>query len=134
MNTTGGPRRNWTADTLSFNQLLYRLSYRTWWRSWRDSNPRSPPWQGGMITTSLQDLGCGGRTRTCDLWVMSPTSYQLLYSAVSMAEDEGFEPPRRLLDLPVFKTGPFSLTWVIFLFGRPCWAWTNDRPVMSRVL
>ncbi len=26
------------------------------WRSWRDSNPRSPPWQGGMITASLQDL------------------------------------------------------------------------------
>ena len=26
--------------------------------------------------------GCGGRTRTCDLRVMSPTSYQLLYSAI----------------------------------------------------
>ena len=30
-----------------------------------------------------------------------------------MAEKEGFEPPRRLLDLPVFKTGPFSQTWVL---------------------
>ena len=28
--------------------------------------------------------GCGGRTRTCDLRVMSPTSYQLLHSAVSV--------------------------------------------------
>ena len=27
--------------------------------------------------------GCGDRTRTCDLRVMSPTSYQLLYSAIS---------------------------------------------------
>ena len=26
--------------------------------------------------------GCGGRTRTYDLRVMSPTSYQLLYSAI----------------------------------------------------
>ena len=29
--------------------------------------------------------GCGGRTRTYDLRVMSPTSYQLLYSAISSA-------------------------------------------------
>ena len=28
--------------------------------------------------------GCGGRTRTYDLRVMSPTSYQLLYSAIFM--------------------------------------------------
>ena len=26
--------------------------------------------------------GCGGRTRTCDLWVMSPTSCHLLYPAI----------------------------------------------------
>ena len=29
-----------------------------------------------------------------------------------MAEEKGFEPLRRLLDLPVFKTGPFNQTWV----------------------
>ena|GEM_PF-4701284 len=28
-------------------------------------------------------LGSGDRTRTCDLWVMSPTSYQLLHPALS---------------------------------------------------
>ena len=28
--------------------------------------------------------GCGGRTRTYDLRVMSPTSFQLLYSAIWM--------------------------------------------------
>ena len=27
-------------------------------------------------------FGCGGRTRTYDLRVMSPTSFQLLYSAI----------------------------------------------------
>ena len=30
-----------------------------------------------------------------------------------MAEKEGFEPPRQLPDLPVFKTGPFNQTWVL---------------------
>ena len=35
-----------------------------------------------------------------------------------MAENEGFEPPRRFHDLPVFKTGPFSQTWVILLFKQ----------------
>ena len=29
-----------------------------------------------------------------------------------MAEEKGFEPLRRSHDLPVFKTGPFSQTWV----------------------
>ena len=29
--------------------------------------------------------GCGGRTRTYDLRVMSPTSFQLLYSAIFCA-------------------------------------------------
>ena len=30
-----------------------------------------------------------------------------------LAEEKGFEPLRRFLDLPVFKTGPFSQTWVL---------------------
>ena len=30
-----------------------------------------------------------------------------------MADDEGFEPPRDLRHLLVFKTSPFSQTWVI---------------------
>ena len=34
-----------------------------------------------MSPTSYQN-GCGGLTRTDDLWVMSPTSYQLLHSAM----------------------------------------------------
>ena len=31
---------------------------------------------------SALNFGCGGRTRTCDLRVMSPTSYQLLHPAI----------------------------------------------------
>jgi hypothetical protein len=30
-----------------------------------------------------------------------------------MAEEEGFEPPRALRRLSVFKTDPFSQTWVL---------------------
>ena len=38
---------------------------------------------------------CGGLTRTDDLWVMSPTSYQLLHSAmlILLVGVDGFEPP-----------------------------------------
>ena len=36
-----------------------------------------------------------------------------------MAEEKGFEPLRRLHDLPVFKTGPFNQTWV-FLQNKWC--------------
>jgi hypothetical protein len=31
---------------------------------------------------------------------------------LNMAEEEGFEPPRALTPLSVFKTDPFSRTWV----------------------
>ncbi len=30
----------------------------------------------------LPDISCGGRTRTCDLQVMSLASYQLLHTAI----------------------------------------------------
>ncbi len=53
------------------------------WRSWRELNPRSPLWQRGVLTATLQDLGCGSRTWTYDLQVMSLTSYQLLYPAIN---------------------------------------------------
>ena len=52
---------------------------------------------------------------------MSPTSYQLLHPAMfiyfNMAEEEGFEPPRRFHALSVFKTDPFSRTWVFLHFS-----------------
>ena len=44
---------------------------------------------------TTEPYGCGDRIRTYDLRVMSPTSYQLLYSAIyKMAEEAGFEPAR----------------------------------------
>ena len=49
-------------------------------------------------------------------------------------ENVGFEPTRRFLDLTVFKTVPFSQTWVILhhllLDSRPAWTLldSNQRP------
>ncbi len=66
-------------------------------------------------------------------------------SKSDMAEEEGFEPPRGLTRLSVFKTDPFSQTWVFlrniiscFAYaknsGGPCRTRTYDRTVMSRLL
>ena len=38
----------------------------------------------------LFKLSSGGRTRTCDLRVMSPTSYQLLYPAIALQKYNKF--------------------------------------------
>ena len=58
----GASRQSRTADTWSFNPLLYQLSYRgiikfyiKKWRSRRESNPRSPAWQAGVITATPRD-------------------------------------------------------------------------------
>ena len=52
-----------------------------------------------------------------------------------MEEVEGFEPPRGLTRLSVFKTDPFSQTWVyLHIFNGSCRTRTYDRTVMSRLL
>ena len=100
-----GPRQSRTADTVSFNHVLYQLSYQTLLRSRRESNPRSPPWQGGVITATLRDhFNCGSRTRTYDLRVMSPTSCQLLHPAILL---------RRIRD-----SNP-CVVWPTWRFSRP---------------
>ena len=53
-----------------------------------------------------------------------------------MAEEKGFEPLRRFHDLLVFKTSPFSQTWVFLLQdGASGRTWTgtvfNDRGILS---
>ena len=45
-------------------------------------------------------------------------SRDIIYK-IKVAEEKGFEPLRRLHDLPVFKTGPFNQTWV-FLQKQWC--------------
>ena len=51
--------------------------------SLRESRSPGPENKKSPEILRFQDFyGCGDRTRTCDLRVMSPTSYQLLYSAI----------------------------------------------------
>ena len=70
-----GARRNRTADTRSFNPLLYQLSYRA----------ITVPTGFGPVISSVTGRRdnpytkgpyCGNRIWTYDLRVMSPTSYQ----------------------------------------------------------
>ena len=52
---------------------------------WRrtDSNRRPPACKAGALANwANSPISCGDTTRTCDLQVMSLTSYQLLYSAI----------------------------------------------------
>jgi hypothetical protein len=37
---------------------------------------------------------------------------------IQMEEEEGFEPPRGLTRLSVFKTDPFSQTWVFLRIDK----------------
>ena len=43
-----------------------------------------------------------------------------------MAEEEGFEPPRRFHALSVFKTDPFSQTWVFLRLDMCLFWWTRQ--------
>ena len=57
----------------------------------------------------------------------------------NMAEEEGFEPPRRFHALSVFKTDPFSRTWVFLhfihiLFGSGGGTRTPNLTGMNRTL
>ena len=52
-----------------------------------------------------------------------------------MEEEEGFEPLRGMTRLSVFKTDPFSQTWVLLhIYNGSCRTRTYDRTVMSRLL
>ena len=86
--------------------------------------------------------GCGGRTWTNDLRVMSPTSYQLLYSAIYKkwrrkrdSNPRGALTPCRFSrPIPSARLGYFSVYICWYLIGGPCRTRTYDRPVMSRML
>ena len=50
-----------------------------------------------------------------------------------MAEEEGFEPPRGLTRLSVFKTDPFSRTWVFLRYNSYLVDLTGLEPVTGRL-
>ena len=97
-----------------------------------------PPTHGASIHCSTNwatEPNCGSRIWTYDLRVMSPTSYRAAPSRVNIKEDVGFEPTHAFTRLTVFKTVPFSRTWVILHHSNgPCRTWTYDHSVMSREL
>ena len=117
---------NWAIEAI-FNFYIKK------WRSRRESNPRSPAWQAGVITATPRDLilkiaGDGFEPSTFGLWAQRAA--RLLHPAIiKMEEERGFEPLRAFTLLSVFKTDPFSRTWV-FLLDK--W-WTlqdsNLRPI-----
>ena len=74
------------------------------------------------LSKGLVLYGYGSRrNRTADTRIFSPLLYRLSYRAKiakienKRKEEEGFEPPRAVTPLSVFKTDPFSQTWVFLL-------------------
>ena len=66
---------------------------------------------------------------------MSPTSYRAAPSRVNMnKEDVGFEPTHAFTRLTVFKTVPFSRTWVILQKYSPYGIRTRVTAVKRRCL
>ena len=101
----------WKAEVLPLNYT----------RKWREteSNRRHMELQSIALPTELPSqkcnstINCGSRIWTYDLRVMSPTSYLAAPSRDNKKEDVGFEPTHGFTRLTVFKTVPFSRTWVI---------------------
>ena len=50
-----------------------------------------------------------------------------------MEEEEGFEPPRALTPLSVFKTDPFSQTWVFLRISDSMVGLSGLEPPTSRL-
>ena len=97
-----------------------------------------PPTHGASIHCSTnwatEPNYCGSRIWTYDLRVMSPTSYLAAPSRVNYKEDVGFEPTHAFTRLTVFKTVPFSRTWVILQIYSPYGIRTRVTAVKRRCL
>ena len=61
--------------------------------------------------------------RHVNRYTTGPTYYVLLIE-LKMEEVEGFEPPRGVTRLSVFKTDPFSRTWVYLHVNYMIYWWT----------
>lgn len=98
------------------------------WRSRRELNSRSLPWQGSV----LNHFTTGPWLRRLDLnqWPLGyePNELPPALLRYIMAGNEGFEPPRAVKPLAVFKTAPFSL-----LGNCPMVDPTGFEPVTDRL-
>ena len=77
---SSSPHRTWKR----WEDIFFSCS-----QKWTRKNPETVAASGfsGAISFLVAQCGCGRRTRTSDLRVMSPTSYQLLYPAIFGAGD-----------------------------------------------
>ena len=64
-----------------------------------------------IVSNNGNRLGCGGRTRTYDLRVMSPTSFQLLYSAILHEDTARHSLEHILAQLMQLVNKNFSRIW-----------------------
>ena len=92
-------------------------------------------WHGCTRSTFHGRLhGCGSRTWTGNLRVMSPTSYQLLHPASFMVEGEGFEPSKAVpTDL---QSAPFGHLGIPpgFHYGAEHRTWTRNLLITNQLL
>ena len=102
---------------------------------WREteSNRRHMELQSIALPTELpsQIAGAGFEPTTFGLWARRAT--ELLHPALIQKEDVGFEPTHAFTRLTVFKTVPFSRTWVI-LQNSPYGIRTRVTAVKRRCL
>ena len=142
--THGGWGRNWTADTGIFSPLLYLLSYPAKMAVLTGFEPAI------FCVTGRRDkplhyrtmvAGEGFEPTTSGLWAQRAASCSTPRYKWRRKQDSN---PRALSRLSVFKTDPFSRTWVFlrlyqlkilnFENGGSSRTRTCDRPVMSRML
>ena len=86
---SNGSGQNRTADTWSFNPLLYQLSYWTIMAVSTGIEPAISCVTGRRVNryTTRPLCNCGRRIWTTDLRVMSPTSYRTAPSRVNIIND-----------------------------------------------
>ena len=97
-------------DSLNYN----------YWRSGRDSNPRPPPWQGGILTNwttrpVIYSNGGSGRNRTTDTRIFSPLLYRLSYLGISWLRR--YRP--HITDIQGNNLLPKGLIYIIILYLYP---------------
>ena len=102
-------------------------------RSRRESNRRHMELQSIALPTELPSLIAGAGFEPTTFGLCARRATELLHPALIKKEDVGFEPTHAVTRLTVFKTVPFSRTWVI-LQNSPYGIRTRVTAVKRRCL